>query len=94
MTKLYKHKYSAYAISSQGRKIIESDIFTGLNYVIEGGEVLIFDRGGCLKVDINKVWDFVDELLDIVSLWSDVKTVDYCPVVGANKRVQSEVGTP
>ena len=77
--KLYKHKYDPYTISSRGEKIIESTKFKSLNYVIDNGEVLIFDRHGSLKVDISKVNEFVEELTDVANMWKDIDT-DRCPV--------------
>lgn len=93
--KLYKHKYDPYVISSRGEKIIESTKFKSLNYVVDNGEVLIFDRQGSLKIEMAKAKEFVTELMDIVSMWEHIDT-DRCPVpnsregAGNRERIEPE----
>lgn len=58
-----------------GEKVVESEHFRDLNYVIKDGHIVfISEKHGtfCLKMD--SVDEFFDEIKDILSVWKDVRT--------------------
>lgn len=68
-------KQLIYSLSVQGEKVIESEEFCGLNYLIKDGHiVLIAGKNGTLSVKFEKIEALCKELKEIRSVWAEVNT--------------------
>ena len=57
----------------QGETVIESEEFTGVNYLIKNNHIAILaGRNGELAVSMDSLPDLIKELSEIHSLWSDI----------------------
>lgn len=64
-----------FALSKQGEKVIESETFRALNYVLKDGQItLMSDRHGVFTFRIDCFDALMDEIKDILSVWKDVRT--------------------
>lgn len=64
-----------YQLSVQGEKIIESEKFSGLNYLIKDGHiVLIAGKNGTLSIKFERIETLYKELKEIRSVWAEVNT--------------------
>ena len=64
-----------YLLSKQGEKVIESENFRALNYVLKDGQIILMsDRHGVFTFRIDCLDALMDEIKDILSVWQDVRT--------------------
>ena len=64
-----------FALSKQGEKVIESETFRALNYVLKDGQItLMSDRHGIFTFNIECLDELVEEIKDILFVWKDVRT--------------------
>ena len=64
-----------YFLSKQGEKVIESETFRALNYVLKDGQItLMSDRHGIFTFNIECLDELVEEIKDILFVWKDVRT--------------------
>lgn len=62
-------------LSAEGEKVIESECFVGVNYLVKNNHIVILaGRNGELVIDMSKVLDLTKELTDICSMWADIET--------------------
>lgn len=62
-------------LSRQGEKVIESETFRALNYVLKDGQItLLSDRHGIFTFNVECLDELVNEIKDILSVWKDVRT--------------------
>lgn len=60
-------------LCSNGEKVIESEFFEGVNYLVKNRHIAILaGRHGELAVSMNSLPDMIKELSEIHSLWSDI----------------------
>ena len=64
-----------YLLSKQGEKVIESENFRALNYVLKDGQIILMsDRHGVFTFKIDCLDELIGEIKDILSVWQDVRT--------------------
>lgn len=62
-------------LSVQGEKVIESECFSGLNYLIKDGQiVLIAGKNGTISIKFGKIETLYKELKEIRSVWAEINT--------------------
>lgn len=60
----------------QGEKVIESEHFLGVDYMVKNGNlVIIGQKSGTLAVALDKIPDLTNELWDLYDTWKDVDTI-------------------
>lgn len=56
-----------------GEKVIESEYFNGVNYLIKDNHIVILaGKDGELAIEMSAVPEFVFELSEIHSVWKDI----------------------
>ena len=56
-----------------GEKVIESEYFNGVNYLIKDNHIVILaGRHGELAIEMSAVPEFVFELSEIHNVWKDI----------------------
>lgn len=64
-----------YNLSKQGEKVIESETFRALNYVLKDGQItLISENHGIFTFKLECFEDLISEIKEIIEAWKDVKT--------------------
>lgn len=64
-----------FTLSRRGEKVIESETFRALNYVLKDGQItLLSDRHGMFTFNVECLDELVNEIKDILSVWKDVRT--------------------
>lgn len=62
-------------LSKQGEKVIESETFRALNYVLKEGQItLLSESHGMFTFKIDCLDELVEEIKDILSVWNDIRT--------------------
>ena len=62
-------------LSIQGEKVIESEKFRGLNYVIKDGHItLMAENHGIFSFRFDCLEDLTKEIKDVLSVWGDIRT--------------------
>ena len=60
---------------NNGEKVIESDTFCGLNYLVKDGQiVLMSDKNGMFSFSFEIFDDLFQEIKDIREVWGNIKT--------------------
>lgn len=74
----------------QGEKIIESECFNRVNYLIKDKHIIILaGKSGEFAIAMDKVADFTREINEICSLWQDVNT-DKCIIPSGKNEAKAE----
>lgn len=72
-------------LCSNGEKVIESECFEGVNYLVKDNHIVILaGRNGELSVEMDKVCDLAKEINEIRSVWGNINT-DKC-LVGKDRK--------
>lgn len=62
-------------LCADGEKVIESEYFEGVNYLIKDDHIVILaGRHGELAVDMNKVFSLTKEINEICTFWGNIDT--------------------
>jgi hypothetical protein len=71
---------------NDGEKVIESDTFCGLNYLIKEGQiVLISENNVTFSFSLDCFEDLTKEIKEILDLWGDIKTKK-CYMTGLRRK--------
>lgn len=66
-------------LCGQGEKVIESEPFYGVYYLIKEKNIVILSgKCGALAVALDRIPELTNELWDIYDTWKDIDTVQ-CP---------------
>ena len=66
-----------HGLCANGEKVIESEYFNGVNYLIKDDHIVILaGRNGELAVDMNIVFSLTKEINDICTFWSNIDTAN------------------
>lgn len=83
-------KNDIYNLCGKGEKVIDSENFRGLYYLIKDGHVVIMtEKNGELCLKLKNVAKFCKELKEIQSVWGDIKT-NKCLMHGTRDKKQDE----
>lgn len=73
-------------LCKEGEKVIESEAFAGLNYLIKDGQlVLISESNGTFSFAIKCFDDLTKEIKEILDVWRNINT-QKCFVTRVEKR--------
>ena len=68
-----------------GEKVIESEYFDGVDYLIKDDHIVILaGRNGELAVDMDKVFSLTKEINEICAFWCNIDT-DKCIIADKRK---------
>ena len=71
---------------NEGEKVIESETFAGLNYLIKDGQIaLISESNGTFSFSFDCFEELTQEIKEIKAVWEDINTRK-CIVPKAGKR--------
>lgn len=70
-----RHERFINKLCYRGEKVIDSEKFGGVQYVIKDGHLCIMaNKDGQLAVSFEKLKAFIKEIEEICDCWADVKT--------------------
>ena len=73
MSNTYKQKINQ--LCYRGEKVIDSETFRGLKYIIKDGHLcLMSNNNGQFTIDLRVIKDLIKEIEKICDLWGNVKT--------------------
>lgn len=68
-------KYSVSRLCSAGEKVIESEVFDDLHYLVKNKHIILISKEhGQFAVRLDAIDDLYAEMDDIRSVWGDIKT--------------------
>lgn len=77
-------------LCAKGEKVIESECFNRVNYLIKDKHIIILaGKSGEFAIAMDKVADFTREINEICSLWQDVNT-DKCIIPSGKNEAKAE----
>ena len=72
-------KYSVSRLCSAGEKVIESEVFDDLQYLVKNNHIILLSkRHGQFVVKTDAVKELFDEIGEILSVWGNIKTNNCC----------------
>ncbi len=70
-----KYQYFIRRLCYDGEKVIDSEVFRDLKYVIKDGHIiLISKKSGNFSIELKVLPDLIAELEEMRSVWGDIKT--------------------
>ena len=70
-----KHQQFINQLCYQGEKVMESERFGGVHYMVKDGHLCIMtSKDGQLAVRFDIVKELIKEIEEVYDLWADVKT--------------------
>ena len=72
-------KYSVSRLCSAGEKVIESEVFDDLHYLVKNNHIILLSkRHGQFVVKTDAVKELFDEIGEILSVWGNIKANNCC----------------
>lgn len=71
--------YSVNRLCAAGEKVIESESFEGLRYLVKNNHIVLLSRAhGQFAVRMDAIDELFTEIGEILSVWGNIKTNNCC----------------